>query len=58
MSWDDLEKKINKVMTEFIQEVMLVDDELQYRTVPSARALHQRVKRIRKFFINGAYDEH
>jgi hypothetical protein len=58
MSWDDLERKVNKVMTDFIQEVMVVDEELQHRTVPSAVALHQRVKRIRKFFINGAYEEH
>ncbi len=56
MSWDDLERKINKVMHDFIQEVMVVDDELKYRHVPSAVALHQRVKRIRQFFINGAYE--
>ena len=37
---------------------MLVDEELQYRTVPSAISLRQRVRRIRKFIVNGFYEEH
>jgi hypothetical protein len=58
MSWDDLARKINKVMIEFVQEVMLVDEELQYRHTPAAIALRQRVERIREFFVKVASEEH
>ena len=58
MSWDDLEAKINDVIAEFAREVVLVNEELKYRKVPSAVAFHQRVKRFHKFIVNGFYEEH
>jgi hypothetical protein len=55
MSWDDMEKRLNNAERELIREIVLIDTELQYRSVPSARALHQRVHRLKEFFVRGAY---
>jgi hypothetical protein len=46
LSWDDMEERIDKIMADFIHELKLIDEELQHRRTPSARALHQRVRRM------------
>lgn len=56
MSWDDLEDRIDKVMVEFVRELTAINEELQHRHTRSARALHERVKRLYDFFVRGGYD--
>lgn len=55
MSWDDMEKRLDKAERELLRELTLINAELDHRSVPSARMLRQRVSRIMEFFVAGAY---
>jgi hypothetical protein len=55
MSWDDLEKGIDMLTRDFIREIESVNKELEHRDVPSVKALHARVKKIREFFVRGSW---
>jgi hypothetical protein len=55
MTWDDLEKRVQKVEHDFIRELVLISDELEHRTVPSARDLSVRLQRKLDFFARGGY---
>lgn len=57
MSWDDMEKRLDKAERELLRELSLINAELEHRSVPSARMLRQRVTRILDFFVAGSYQK-